>query len=285
MSYKMILLVAGLALGVSFIGTQIFSGNVSRSSQPAAVASVLERGEIRAGYIVYPPYIMKDPNTAELSGIFYDLTNAIGDQLGLRIEWVEAGGYGTIFSDLDSDRYDVFAGGLWANSTRAKAGYLTAPAFYSAIYAYARSSDHRFDNNPAAINSPGITISSLDGAIDNVIANADYPKAKDITLPQSTTADQSQLNVVAGKADITLASADVITLFLKENPGALRETSSQPVRIYGNSYAVKRGATDLYQMLNIAIQEAVNNGTVDKILRTYESSSDTYLRLATPYAN
>lgn len=285
MNYKVMLLVAGLALGVSFIGTQIFSGNVGREGQSAAVASVLEQGVLRAGYIVYPPYIMKDPNSGELSGIFYDLTNALADQFDLDVEWIEAGGYGTIFSDLDSARYDVFAGGLWANSTRAKAGYLTGPAFYSAIYAYARNSDHRFDNNLTAINNPSVTISSLDGGIDNAIANADYPKARDITLPQTAASSQSQLNVASGKADITFAAADVIALFLKENPGTLRKVSPQPVRIYGNSYAVKRGAVDLYQMFDTAIQEAVNNGTVDKILKAYESSSDTYLRLAAPYAN
>jgi len=285
MNTKMIALVAGLALGVSFIGTQAFSRSTASSdAQSAAAATVLESGTIRAGYIVYPPYIVKDPKTGQLSGVFYDLTNALGDQLGLKIQWVEGSGYGTIFTDLDSGRYDVFAGGLWANSTRAKAGLLTTPVFYSAIYAYARSSDHRFDNNLATINTPDTRISTMDGAIDNVIANTDYPKAQDITLPQSAVAEQAQLDVISGKADVTFAQSDVILLFLKTNPGTLRQIATQPLRIFGNSYAVKRGANDLLQMLNVATQEAVNNGTVEKIIEKYQLSPNSYLQLAPSYA-
>src|ERR1043166_8360014 len=117
----------------------VVSAAQSTVNQTAAVASILDSGKIRAGYIISPPYIIKNPKTAELSGIFYDLTNAIGKQLGLKVEWVEAGGYGTVFTDLDSSRYDVQAGGLWANSTRARAGYLSTPIFYSVIYTYARN--------------------------------------------------------------------------------------------------------------------------------------------------
>src|SRR5207253_3108802 len=114
---------------------------------------------LRAGYIVYPPYIIKDPKTGVLSGIFYDLTMKLAEQLGLKIEWIEEAGYGTIFTSLESGRYDVYAGGVWANSTRSKVGYLTAPAFYNAMFAYARTNDHRFDSSLDVVNNPNIKIS------------------------------------------------------------------------------------------------------------------------------
>jgi hypothetical protein len=40
----------------------------------------------------------------------------------LRVNWVEEVGYENILPGLDSRRYDVFAAGLWANASRAKAG-------------------------------------------------------------------------------------------------------------------------------------------------------------------
>jgi ABC-type amino acid transport substrate-binding protein len=134
------------------------------------------------------------------------------------------------------------------------------------------------------VNNPSVKISTLDGAIDDVIAKTDYPRSIYVTLPQSSVSDQGLLDVTSKKADVTFAQPDVISLFLKTNPGTLRKISPQPLRLYGNSYAVKAGEDELYQMLNVAVKEAADNGTVDKILTKYQSSSDAYLRLAAPYA-
>lgn len=284
MNTKTLVVVAAVALGASLIGSALFSRAVgSPSNQGATAAAALQSGKLRAGYIVYPPYIIKDPKTCELSGIFYELTEAVANQLDLDVEWVEEGGYGTIFTSLDSGRYDVQAGGIWANSTRAKAGYLSEPVFYSAIYAYVRMKDRRFDNNLAAINDPNIKISTLDGAIDDVIARADYPNAERVTLPQSAAANQAFLNVASGKTDVAFDQPDVAQLFMKENPGTIRQVSSKPLRIYGNSFAVRQGEQQLLQMLNVALEEAIDNGTVDRILTKYQLSPSSYLRLAPPY--
>ncbi|MFZ2886461.1 MAG: transporter substrate-binding domain-containing protein [Minisyncoccia bacterium] len=284
MHSKTLMAVAAIAFGVSLISSAMFSNIAAPAgNQGAAAAAVLERGTIRAGYIVYPPYILKDQETGKLSGLFYELTEAIADQLDLDVEWVEEGGYGTIFTSLDSGRYDVQAGGIWANSTRAKAGYLSTPAFYSAIYAYARADDHRFDNNLAAINNPNVKISTLDGAIDDVIARTDYPDAERVTLPQNAPPNQTFLDIVSKKADVAFEQPDVAGLFMKENPGVIRQVSNKPLRIYGNSFAVKRGEQELLQMLNVAIEESIGNGTVDLILTKYQLSSNSYLRLAPPY--
>lgn len=273
--------VAIIALIIAFVRSP--QSGATNSNPNSTFEKVMASGTLRAGYINYPPYVIKDPKTGQLSGVFYDLTNALAAQLGLKVQWVEEAGYGTIFTDLDSGRYDVFGGGLWANSTRAKAGYLSAPAYYSAVYAYVKANDHRFDNNLNAINDPSVKISTLDGDLGQVIAKADFPKASEVSLPQSAPFDQISLQIISGKADVAFLQLDAAELFLKANPGTLRQVPSQPLRIFGNSYAVKLGENDLYQMLNVALQEAINSGTVAKILSKYDPSSNLYLHLAAPY--
>lgn len=274
--------IAVISLVVAFLAFNHSSGGASSAS--SVLQKVLASGTLRAGYIVYPPYISKDPATGELSGIFYDLTNALGEQLEVEVEWIEEAGYGTIFADLDANKYDVYAGGLWASSARAKAGYLSDPAFFNAVYAYARSNDYRFDNNLDAINAPGVRISTIDGTLEDAIAKSDFPNAKQVSLPSASSFSQEPLQVIEGKADVVTLALDTATLFLQANPGTLRQVSSEPLRVNGNSYATKLGQDELMQTINTALQEALSNGTVDKILEKYDPSANMYLRVAPAYA-
>jgi polar amino acid transport system substrate-binding protein len=275
----------GLAVIAIFIGSMSLSHRSQQPTDSSDFQKVMASGTLRVGYVAYPPYIIKDPNTGQLSGIFYDLTNQLASQLALKVEWVEGAGYGTIFTDLDSNRYDVYGGGIWANSTRSKVGYFTIAAFYNSVNAYARTNDHRFDNNLAAINDPSVKISAMDGELGDVIAKADYPKAQEVSLPQSSPFDQLPLQVITNKADVAFLQPDAVAGFLKANPNTLREVSVQPLRLYGNTYAVKLGDTELQNMLDVALQEAINNGTVAKIVAKYQSVNNAYLLPATPYAH
>jgi len=276
-----------IAVGLAVIAVVVVlftHGSQGTASSNTAFNKAISSGTMRVGYIPYPPYIIQDPKTGALSGIFYDLTNTLATQLGLKVQWVEEAGYGTIFTDLSAGRYDVFGGGLWANSTRAKAGYLTIPAFYNGVYAYVRTSDHRFDNNLAAINDSSVKISTQDGELGQVIAQSDYPQAQEVSLPQTAPFDQIALQVITNKADVAFLQPDAAAEFLKANLNTLRQLQTPPLRLYGNAYAVALGESSLQQMLNVALQEAIDDGAVAKIVDKYQSSSTSYLLPATRYA-
>jgi ABC-type amino acid transport substrate-binding protein len=55
---------------------------------------VMRTGVIRCGYVEWPPYLLKDPNTQEFSGLIYDYMMAIGKDLGFKVEWSESVGWG-----------------------------------------------------------------------------------------------------------------------------------------------------------------------------------------------
>ncbi len=62
--------------------------------------------------------------------VFHDVMEEIGKSTGLKVEWTTEVGYENIFPGLDSGQYDVFAGGLWSESKRARCGifYTSGPA-------------------------------------------------------------------------------------------------------------------------------------------------------------
>lgn len=285
MNNSSLLGIAFLTIVVSIATTFFMSGSVQSVAGSSVKQQVLKSGTLRAGYIVYPPYITKDPKTGELSGIFYDLTNEMGTQLGLKVEWIEEAGYGTIFADLDAGKYDVYAGGLWASAVRSKAGDMSDPAFFNAVYAYARNGDRRFDNNLNAINAEGVRISTIDGTLEDSIAKSDFPLAKQVSLPSASPFSQEPLQVIDGKADVVILALDNATLFLKANPGSLHQVSSKPLRLNGNSFATKSGEVGMLQMINTTLDEALNNGSVDKILKKYDPSANMYVRVAPAYAD
>lgn len=277
------LLVLALALSLITLSCKPASEGTGRSTK-SVLEKVREEGRIRASYLIYSPYFRKDPNTGKLSGIFHDVMEAIGKNAGLKIEWVEEVGYENIFSGLDSGRHDVFAGGLWPNSTRAQAGYFSAPVFYSLIKAWGRADDPRFTNNLAAINAPSVRIAMIDGAMEDVIARTDFPRAQRVSLPQLSPFTQNLLNITSQKADVTFAEPGIVNEFLVTNPGTLRELApGSPLRVFGNCLVIKKGEDDFREFLDVAMREILYDGTVDRILRQYEPAPGVFFRVARPY--
>ena len=273
----------GIVLGVIAILITFLTFNTGSKGGAASNSvfdKVLSSGVLRAGYIIYPPYMSKDPKTGEFSGIFYDLTNAVGKRLGLKVDWVEEPGYGTIATSLNAGRYDVFTTGIWPNADRSKAITFSIPSYYDVVYAYARSGDHRFDNNLEAINSPQVRISTVDGELGDSIARESYPNAQRVGLPQTSPFDQLELEVVSKKADIVFLPPTSAILFLKANPGTLRQVSDTPVRVYGTTFGVKLGEVNLQNMISVVVQELQNTGALSKIVSKYDLTA---LKVALPY--
>ena len=192
-------------------------------------------------------------------------------------------GWGAIFEGLNSDRHDVFGAGVWRNSTRGKVGDFSEPLFYNVIKVYGRADEDRFASL-GDINQPGVRISSVDGAIEDVIAKSDFPKAQQVSVSQLNPWSDVLLNITTNKADVTFAEPAAVNLFLDKNPGTLRDLlPAQPVRVFGNTYAFKLGEPAFKSMLNAALEEIRNDGTLENILKRYERFPGEYLRVANRY--
>jgi len=279
---KTILLVVVVSLVASFIGVKIFSGSTMQSQD--LLAKVLDKGEIRVGYVVYPPGMIKDANTGELSGIFHDALEEAGKNLGLKINWVEEVGWGTMIEGLNAGRYDMIGSPVWPNSSRAKNVDFTIPLNYSAVGVYTRSGDNRFADL-TRINNGNITIATIDGEMSSFIAKATFPNAKVISLPQDSQVSQLLLNVRTGKADVTFVETAIAEEFLAQNPGSVQNiVPNNPVRSFGNTMLVPKNQDGFKSMINSALEELFNSGTVDVLIDKYEKYPGSFYRATKPYA-
>ncbi len=270
-----------ISIITSFIGTNIFSRNLNKNED--LLTKVLKRGEIRVGYVIYPPGMIKDPNTGKLSGIFHDALEDAGKNLGLKINWVEEVGWGTMIEGVKSGRYDMVGSAVWPTATRAKEVDFTIPINYGVVGVYVRSDDNRF-TSLNTINSNLIKIAAIDGEISSFIAKETFPQAGVLSLPQDTQISQVLLNVTTKKADVAFVEPAVAEEYLAKNPNTIKNIARENlIRAYGNTWLVPKNEIAFKHMLDVAIQELQNNENIDKLVEQYAKYPGSFYPVSKPY--
>ena len=271
---------AGIAAGVA--------RGVSRSSAPSTpppkdmTERILDTRQLQCGYISYAPVLVKAPNTGRLSGLFYDLTERLGELLGLEVQWTAETTYATFTEDMQTGKYDVFGGGLWANPQRAKVVNFSLPAFYSGGGIYVRNDDRRFDDNPTKLDDPRVRIATIDGEMSQTIQQSDFPKTAVVSLPNTTDVSMLAETVASHKADATFMEKSVAALYLQKNPGTLRNLAdSRPIRVFENVWSFAHGSERLRAMIDASVKEMIFSGFVDHVLAKY-GQQDGFYRVASP---
>jgi len=279
-----------LTLALLVAVTLLLYGNFGCGKSPNATqtedayARVLRDGKIRVAYISYPPSFIKDPNTGEMSGIFHEVLQEAGRNLELKIEYTEEVGWGTMIEAIKSGRVDLVCTGIWPTSARGKSADFTTPLYYSTVRAYTATNNSRFDGDLSGINNENVRIAAIDGEMTSIIAKSDFPRAQVRGLPQSTDISQVLLEVATNKADVTFVEPAVAGEFIRNNPDKIKEVANvKPLRVFPNVMMVGKGEERFLSTLNIAIQELINNGFIDKVVQKYEKYPGSFQRVATPY--
>jgi len=256
----------------------------SDASRETDYRLIQNRGTIRCGYVSNPPSCIINPNTGQVSGIFVEAFEAAAKNLGLKVEWTEEVGFGSMIEGLRNKRYDAVPCAIWPTAARAREADFTDPLFYSPVGVYVRKGDTRFLNNLSLINSADVKIATIDGEMAAVIARADFPSAERVELPQLSEISTMLLNVKEGKADVTFVELYFAEQFLKNNPGSIENiASNRPLRVFPNTVMLRSDQAALKAMLNTALRELVNLGTVDRLLTKYEPAPGTFYRIERAY--
>lgn len=253
-------------------------------STESAYDRIIETGIIRCGYVSNPPSCMVDPNTKKLTGIVVEAIEFAAKNLGLKVEWTEEVGFGSMIEGIKANRYDMVPCAIWPNAARARHVDFSIPLFYSGVGIYVRQTDNRFVDNIKAIDSKDVIIATMDGEMADTIARTDFPMAKTLQVPQLSEITTMLLNVKNNKADVTFVELFFANEFLKNNPGSIKNiTPDKPVRIFPNTIMLKKGEFMLKSMINTSLEELINQGIINKLLDKYEPAPGTFYRLRSPY--
>jgi polar amino acid transport system substrate-binding protein len=267
------LLVIVLSIGAAVATVRyVGHGPSAPAPQETAYDRVLRTGVLRCAYGLWDPVVMRDPKTGQFSGIGYDLLQEVGKSLNLKVEYTLEVPWDSVGVALKTGKVDAHCAGIFATPARGRVMAFSNPMFFSPTVAFARADDNRFDNNPAAMNQPDVTIALSDDDITTEIFDRETPLAKKWNLPQFAPPEELLLALATHKADVTFNSPARIQSFQRGYPGKVKIVpSAKPLRIYPNVIAVDIGDQRLQSMLNTAIDQMIDSGVVDKLVAKYKT--------------
>jgi ABC-type amino acid transport substrate-binding protein len=275
---------AAVAAPTAIVAAKSTQKNASARREASLFERVMETRTIRCGYLVWPPYLIKDVTTGRLSGVTYDMVIALAENLDLKFEWVQEIFLGQEAEVLNTGRVDMICGAESIYGP-AMAKYLdySDPYFSTPDYAYVRRDDTRHEGL-ASINSPAVKIAVMDGDLSVTLSRTLFPKARIDSLPNSSDPKQMAFEVMTGKADVALLDPPSYQIFNHAYPGTLKQLpGSKSIANYPSIFSVKKGETELCDLINNTIRYMQNIGQLDVLLDHCNMEPSTYFRIASPY--
>ena len=123
-------LCAALAVGVvAGCGDDDDGGSTSGGGGTSGDVQTLEEGVLSVGTDApYPPFEIGQPGDSDFGGYDIDVMNAIGEELGLEVEYTDTG-FGTIFRDTANGQFDTEAAASTITPARQKVVNFTDPYY------------------------------------------------------------------------------------------------------------------------------------------------------------
>ncbi|MFN8171283.1 MAG: ABC transporter substrate-binding protein [Candidatus Nanopelagicales bacterium] len=265
------------------------SAAASASAEPSAAASgataadaaamlpqrYKDKGEIDvASDIPYPPMELLAAD-GTVSGVDYDLSQALGEVLGVKVSFNKQA-WDSIIPSLQSGKHDVIMSGM--NDTLEREKVLDFVNYFDGGFALLVPK-----GNPEGITGLadlcGKTVAEETAVaqIDLIkAASANCPSGQEITILQLPTDGDAQNAVRAGKASADLLDAAVAAYSAQTaGDGQYFEVVHDAANPQGISpvltgIGVLKKDNDLALALQAALQTLIDNGTYQQILDKYE---------------
>ena len=280
------LLLAGIILWLVLLGLR---GVITAINPPpeapiqqTAYDRIMATRTIRCGYVLYPPAVMKDPNTGQFSGIAYDLMQEVGKVLNLNIEWTEEVTFATNVQGLQDGRYDAVCITYWMNPNEGKFVNFSTPFYYSALVPVVSASSSKL-KSMNDLKGEQTKIATVDGSVASRIAQSRFPKAEIFSLPNTTSVAELLMAVSTKKADVAFVEPFQLAEWNKNNQESKLASFGEPLAVFPNVIALAQNDGRFKTMIDAALTDLINSGKVDQILDSYETHKGSFYRLSTPY--
>ncbi|CDQ43524.1 polar amino acid ABC transporter inner membrane subunit [Mycolicibacterium neoaurum] len=243
------------------LGALVIAGIVGcGSSGDAGENPIQAAGVLRVGTEgVYSPFSYHDPKTGELVGYDVDVAKAVGEKLGVKVEFVETP-WDSIFAALEANRFDIVANQVTINPER----------------------QAKYDLSQPYTVGEGVIVTRAD---DNSITTLDDIRGK--TAAENATSNWSQIARDAGAnveavegftQAITLLNQGRVDVVVNDSIAVyayLAETGDKSVKIAGTvgekseqGFAARKNS-GLLPELNGALDELRADGTLTEISQKY----------------
>ena len=208
----------------------------------------------------YAPFSFHDPESNELTGYDVEVAQAVGDELGMDVEFSETQ-FDAIFAGLEADRYDVIANQIGVNPER-QAKYLF-------------STPYTVSNGVVITRADDTSISSLAD-----VAGKRSAQSTTSNFAQVATDAGAQIEAVEGFTQaITLLKQSRVDVTINDSLAFLeyqKSTGDQDVKIAAeiddpsqSAFAFRKDSADLQTQVDGALETLRADGTLAGISEKY----------------
>lgn len=211
----------------------------------------------------YAPYTYHGEN-GDLTGYEVDVANAIGEKLGMKVEFVETE-WDAMFEALDAGNFDVVMNQVTINDKRKEAYDFSTPYIYSKpilIVASDNTDIKSFDDVNGKKAAEGLT--------SNFNQIAQSYGATIVGQDEFALAMQC---LISGEADCVINDELTYSYWLTvkgdtESTKIVAETDD----VSESAVCIKKGNAELLNKINGAIEELLADGTISEISQKYFST-------------
>lgn len=202
---------------VLFASWLILVGGTAAADEAASrLDAIVDRGVLRVGTPGdYAPFTRWRADQGRFEGMDIDLAEALGQSLGVRVEWVKTS-WPTLMADLAADKFDLAVGGVSVNLERQKKALFSAPYLRDGKTPITRCENVARFQTLAQIDQPGTRAVVNPGGTNEKFARAHLKTAQIRVHPDNTTIFDE---IVAGRADLMITDAVETRLQQKLRPG------------------------------------------------------------------
>lgn len=238
------------------------TGQTTENSSPI-LQRVKRDKTIRAGYIVYAPFVTKDPNTSVVGGYLIDLVNEVATQAGFDVQ-LEETTWGDMVPGIASGQFDIVISAIFPTIPRALEVSFTEPLGYMGIAGIVRKDESRI-HTVADIGKPDIRLAVVNGESAHEYARRFFAEKK-LTVLDTGDLSRGAEEVRSGNADLTLIDIGSCEKYAAQYPDEVRMIfQDDPVSSFGVSLMLPQGDPEwkVFWDTSLAVLEA--SGDLDRI--------------------
>lgn len=226
------------------------------ASADMAAARVRSSGTVRV--CIWPEYYgvtHRNPNTQQLSGIDIDLSAAFGQDLKVRVEYVDSS-FTTLVSDLLQDRCDIAMFAVGMLPQRMQKLKFSTPYLQSDIYAVSTQSN-RTVRQWADIDKPGVLVGVQAGTFMEPVMRESLKFAQLALVAPPATRERE---LESGRVDVFMADYAYSRRLLDNAEWARLIAPTKPFHILPYGYAVKPGDAAWLDLVNAFVARIKQDG-------------------------
>lgn len=242
---------------------------VAQASAPAHAGPTLDRVKASgvARVCIWPDYYgitYRSPRTDQLTGIDIDLSAALGQELGVKISYVDSS-FSTLIADLTGDRCDVAMFAIGMLPQRMERLRFTRPYLSSDIYAITTRSS-AVVQNWADIDKPGVQVAVQAGTFMEPVMAAQLKQADLVKVAPPATRERE---LEAGRVDVFMTDYPYSRRLLDNADWARLIAPPKPFHVLPYAYATKPGDDAWFAAVDGFVARIKRDGTLAQAARRH----------------